>query len=127
MDGVVAAVGSGAPPDAAPTIDAAGGWIVPGFIDVQINGAHGIDVTTQPERIGELGAFLPRYGVTAFVPTVITCPPDVAGGRAGGVARARRPAAAAVPLGAAPRGPDAVAGAHAAPIPRRTSWRRRRT
>ena len=40
------------------TIDAAGGWIAPGFIDVQINGGHGIDLTTQPERIDELGAFL---------------------------------------------------------------------
>ena len=29
---------------------------LPGFIDVQINGAHGIDVTTQPARIVELGA-----------------------------------------------------------------------
>ena len=41
-------------------IDADGGWIVPGFIDVQINGAHGIDVTTQPGRIDELGALLTR-------------------------------------------------------------------
>ena len=51
-------------------VDAGGGWIVPGFIDVQINGAHGIDVTTQPHRIDELAAVLPRYGVTAFLPTV---------------------------------------------------------
>ena len=32
------------------------GVIVPGYIDVQINGAHGIDVTTQPDRIDELGS-----------------------------------------------------------------------
>ena len=56
-------------------VDAAGGWIAPGFIDVQINGAAGIDVTTQPHRIPELAAVLPRDGVTAFVPTVITCEP----------------------------------------------------
>ena len=66
----VAGVASG---DGAVDVDARGGWIVPGFIDVQINGAHGVDVTTEPERIDELGAALVRYGVTAFVPTVITC------------------------------------------------------
>jgi N-acetylglucosamine-6-phosphate deacetylase len=63
------------------SVRAAGGrpdrWVVPGFIDLQINGADGIDVTTEPERIGELAAVLPRSGVTAFLPTVITCPPDV--------------------------------------------------
>ncbi|MGI9052169.1 MAG: N-acetylglucosamine-6-phosphate deacetylase [Ilumatobacteraceae bacterium] len=56
-------------------IDAGGGWIAPGFIDVQINGGHGIDLTTEPQRIDELAGILPRYGVTSFVPTVITCPP----------------------------------------------------
>lgn len=58
-------------------IDADGGWIAPGFVDVQINGAAGIDVTTQPERIPELAAVLPRDGVTAFVPTVVSCAPAV--------------------------------------------------
>ncbi len=61
--------------------DAAGLIVAPGFIDAQINGAHGIDVTEEPHRIGELGAELTRYGVTAFVPTVITCAPP---GRRGG-------------------------------------------
>ena len=65
--------------------DADGLIVAPGFIDAQINGAHGIDVTAEPDRIGELGAELTRYGVTAFVPTVITCSPrrraDGVGGR----------------------------------------------
>jgi N-acetylglucosamine-6-phosphate deacetylase len=68
--GVVAA--DDAPGDAM-VIDATGCWVTPGFIDVQINGGHGIDLTTEPGRAGELGRFLPRYGVTAFVPTIITC------------------------------------------------------
>ena len=100
-------------------IDAAGGWIVPGFIDLQINGAHGIDVTTQPERIDELGAVLARYGVTAFVPTVITCPPAT---RAAALAAwADRPGDAGRRRAAraAPRGPDAGAGA--ARVPTRPS------
>jgi N-acetylglucosamine-6-phosphate deacetylase len=61
-----------APEDAA-VIDAAGCWVTAGFIDIQINGGHGIDLTTEPERADELGRYLPRYGVTAFVPTIITC------------------------------------------------------
>ncbi len=74
--GRIVAVGEGpageAPADAV-VIDAAGCWVTPGFIDVQINGGHGIDLTTEPGRADELGRLLPRYGVTSFVPTVITC------------------------------------------------------
>ena len=51
---------------------------MPGFIDLQLNGAHGIDLTRQPERIDELAAQLPQHGVTAFVPTIVTCPPGPA-------------------------------------------------
>ena len=99
----VAGVASG---DGAVDVDARGGWIVPGFIDVQINGAHGVDVTTEPERIDELGAALVRYGVTAFVPTVITCAEPVR--RAALAAWAARDAAGdvgAVPLGLHLEGP----------------------
>jgi N-acetylglucosamine-6-phosphate deacetylase len=105
-----------APPGAAPDIDARGGWIVPGFIDLQINGAHGIDVTTQPERIGALAAVLPRYGVTAFLPTVITCP---SAQRAAALAWfADRPTTAgAVPLGLHLEGPMLAPARHGAHPP----------
>ncbi len=58
-------------------IDAAGLLVVPGFIDAQINGGHGIDLATSPERLWELGALLAQYGVTAFAPTIVTSPPEV--------------------------------------------------
>ena len=48
-------------------------WVCPGFIDLQINGTHGIDVGAAPERIGEMAERLPGEGTTAFLPTVITC------------------------------------------------------
>jgi N-acetylglucosamine-6-phosphate deacetylase len=65
-----------APPEGAEVIDLDGAWLSPGFIDLQINGAFGIDVTTEPHRIGELGAGLVRSGVTSFLPTVITAPAE---------------------------------------------------
>ena len=105
----LAGVASG---DGAVDVDARGGWIVPGFIDVQINGAHGIDVTTEPERIDELGAALVRYGVTAFAPTVITCPEPVRRAALAAWTGSRccgRPWCRAARH--APRGADAVAGA----------------
>ena len=74
-DGVVAAVGPrlGAP-DGAPTLDVSGLLVAPGFIDLQINGALGIDLADEPERLWEVGAALSRYGVTGFLPTIITSP-----------------------------------------------------
>lgn len=57
-------------------LDATGCHVVPGFIDTQINGAFGIDFSTEPHRVGEVAAQLPQFGVTAFCPTVITGPAD---------------------------------------------------
>lgn len=51
---------------------------VPGFIDLQCNGALGIDLASEPERLWELAAALPRWGVTAWLPTIVTTPPEVA-------------------------------------------------
>lgn len=44
----------------------------PGFIDLQINGAAGHDLTNNPESVWRVGAALPRYGVTAFLPTLVS-------------------------------------------------------
>jgi N-acetylglucosamine-6-phosphate deacetylase len=56
----------------AAVLDASGCRVVPGFVDVQINGGFGVDVTSEPERVGELAAALPATGVTSFVPTVVS-------------------------------------------------------
>ena len=56
------------------TLDATGLTVVPGFIDVQVNGAFGHDFTTDPESIWAAAARLPETGVTAFLPTLITAP-----------------------------------------------------
>ena len=57
-------------------LDASGLLVAPGLIDLQCNGAGGIDLTTEPERLWEVAALLPRWGVTSWLPTIISSPPD---------------------------------------------------
>ncbi len=48
--------------------------IAPGFIDLQVNGAFGIDVTAEPETVYHLASALLPTGVTAYLPTIISAP-----------------------------------------------------
>lgn len=54
------------------TFDAQGCFLAPGFIDLQINGAYGVDLSMEPHRISFLAHRLLRHGVTSFLPTVTT-------------------------------------------------------
>lgn len=58
-------------------IDATGLIVAPGLIESHINGAYGYDFTEDPESIWRVGERLPEQGVTTFVPTVISSPPEV--------------------------------------------------
>jgi N-acetylglucosamine-6-phosphate deacetylase len=60
------------PPDGARSVPI----IAPGFIDIQINGAFGEDFSDPGADLGSVCASLPQYGVTAFLPTVISSPRD---------------------------------------------------
>ncbi len=75
--GRIATVGPAAhvpcPPDAQ-AIDADGLLLTPGFIDLQFNGGFGSDFTADPTTVWSVAAQLPQYGVTAFLPTIITAP-----------------------------------------------------
>lgn len=97
---VVSGVVAAAPAPDAPSYDARGLHVLPGFVDLQVNGAAGIDLTLEPARLWEVAAALPRFGVTAFLPTVITSAPE-ARAEALAVLAAGPPAgwAGAVPLG----------------------------
>jgi N-acetylglucosamine-6-phosphate deacetylase len=55
--------------------DLHGYLIVPGFIDVHVHGAEGIDTLGPSDAIRTLAALLPRHGVTAFCPTSLACDP----------------------------------------------------
>jgi N-acetylglucosamine-6-phosphate deacetylase len=63
-----------AAPAGAAHIDAQGASVAPGFIDLQLNGALGDDFTQDPATIWRVAAHLPRWGCTAFLPTIITSP-----------------------------------------------------
>ena len=52
-----------------------GRFIVPGFVDVHVHGAVGIDVLEGAGAVAALARRLPRWGVTAFCPTSIACDP----------------------------------------------------
>lgn len=57
-------------------VNAAGMILAPGFIDLQLNGAFGDDFTADPVSIWHVAEKLPRYGVTSFLPTIISSPPE---------------------------------------------------
>lgn len=61
-------------PDYVETIDGTGLALAPGFIDLQLNGAFGFDFTHDPGSIWEVAGQLPRYGLTAFLPTIVSSP-----------------------------------------------------
>lgn len=100
-DGTIAEIGPEGAASAA-DIDCTGCWIVPGFIDTHIHGALGVDVLDGGDAVARVSAMLPRYGVTAFVPTSVACAPDVLATFLAGVgtAQAARPAGGARVLGA---------------------------
>jgi N-acetylglucosamine-6-phosphate deacetylase len=70
------------PPGSTGGVDVAveDGWILPGLVDLQVNGAGGVDLTSadRPEEaVSEVARILVRHGVTAFCPTIVTAPPEV--------------------------------------------------
>src|SRR5580692_7045979 len=52
-------------------------YILPGFVDLQVNGSHGIDVMgASADAIIEISHQLAREGTTSWLPTAITSPID---------------------------------------------------
>ncbi|MCA1718544.1 MAG: amidohydrolase family protein [Actinobacteria bacterium] len=48
--------------------------LCPGFVDLQVNGAFGVDVATEPERVPELSRKLLATGTTSYLPALISSP-----------------------------------------------------
>lgn len=111
-DGLVATASPG------PSVDADGLVVLPGLLDLQVNGAGGVDVTATPERLWEVGTTLASYGVTAFLPTVITSDPTARASALTTLAAGPPPGwAGALPLGLHLEGPMIAPGRHGAHPP----------
>jgi len=85
-------------PPGATRVDVSDCYVVPGFVDVHVHGLEGIDTLDGGSAVADIATRLPKYGVTAFCPTTVACPPRDLGGvlaqvrnarvhRAGGSAR----------------------------------------
>jgi N-acetylglucosamine-6-phosphate deacetylase len=73
-DGHIVAVLHGDAPTGADRIDLQGGWLAPGFIDLQVNGGGGVLFNNTPsvEGIATIGRAHRRFGTTGFLPTLIS-------------------------------------------------------
>ena len=80
--GIIAACGSGkAPSESNPsTIDAAGGWLAPGFIDLHVHGAMGRDfMEAREDAFVEILRHHARGGTTTLAATSVTAAwPEIA-------------------------------------------------
>ena len=102
--GRVTAVAPGRPPRA-PDIALPSGMLLPGFVDLQVNGYFGEEFQAAgADGWAEVVTRLPRTGTTAVAPTFVTAPP-------GELAAALRAAAALIP--ALPGRAARVLGVHA--------------
>ena len=50
--------------------------VSPGFVDLQVNGAYGVEVHDSADALARIALSLPATGVTAFLPTIISSLPD---------------------------------------------------
>jgi len=60
--------------DPSGAVDLAGGWVLPGFIDTQVNGGGGVlfNDAISIDGIAAIGAAHARFGTTGFLPTLIS-------------------------------------------------------
>ncbi len=79
-DGRIVGVSAGLPPSR-PDVQLNDGFLVPGFVDLQVNGYFGVELAdADPEGWTRVASRLPETGTTAFLPTFITSPmPDLLG------------------------------------------------
>jgi N-acetylglucosamine-6-phosphate deacetylase len=101
----ITGVGSG-PPPRRPDVELTDGFLLPGFVDLQVNGYYGVELgDADPSGWATVARRLPETGTTAFLPTFITSPVDET------VASLRRAAAFVPGMATSPAGAR-VLGVH---------------
>ncbi|MFN8373609.1 MAG: amidohydrolase family protein [Anaerolineae bacterium] len=74
-DGKISAITTLITDETAQVIDAGGGYVVPGFIDIHVHGANGHDmIEATPSALYTLSEFFARHGVTSYYPTTVANP-----------------------------------------------------
>lgn len=76
-NGLIQEIGTSLKRQADQQIDAHGGYVLPGFIDMHIHGASGADVMDATEEaLKTMAGVLPREGTTSFLATSMTQAPE---------------------------------------------------
>lgn len=104
--------------DGARRVDGRGLRAVPGFIELQINGLGEDDITSDPDAVWTVAEHLPRHGVTAFLPTLVSSPPGTVERALASLAHLPgTKSGGAAPLGLHVEGPFLAPGRHGAHDP----------
>ncbi len=73
-DGKIVAVSAGLPPSR-PDVQLSEGFLLPGFIDLQVNGYFGVELAAaDADGFAKVARRMPATGTTTFLPTFITSP-----------------------------------------------------
>ncbi len=89
---------------------------LPGLVDLQVNGFAGVDFSDRelsPEQVERAAEAMAKTGVTRFLPTLVSSPPDVFTACARTIGRMRHPAIAGIHMEGPYLSPlDGYRGAH---------------
>lgn len=97
--GRITAIGDAVEHTEALVLDGSGGYLSPGFIDIQASGVAGHGIADPPAAISTVAAQLPRHGVTTFLPTLISPDASTVQDALAMLSRHRPGPGMAVPLG----------------------------
>ena len=104
--GLITSITDGPNETKAKTLDLSGLTLLPGFIDVHIHGAVGVDtLDANAEQLGEVAKFLATQGVTSWLPTLVPASDEQFSRAVGEIAKSMNRSSGARALGVHYEGP----------------------